>query len=332
MFPTKQTPAAAILNPVVGQRSSTKLKNKVRTQRLRCRMEATVNLTGAGTAIRNAGNVVALFDAMGLSENGTDRWLFDPRPLHHVARGYAASTPNDVRLTSTAIGTYKLATTFYLDLAMPDTASPTETSFVEGDTRQVLEAFVQYTGDLTRLIAGAVGTITNVAIYFTQIYDAKTEAPLFIPTVRQMTESVVNANAEQTIYIKGSRYMRAMVISQDSDAGDVDDVIVSLAVRGDEEDLIGPKQCGWYELYDSQAAEMGGGVRPATEPRAHLFMKLYRNGRLSTVHNPAADRNLRIEAKTQPSAVVGASNCKIRITIFELERHAELTKPLPFAA
>jgi hypothetical protein len=336
MFPTQLTQLANLTALAAGQRSAALMKNAVRTLRNRVTVTGDVVVSVVGTGILNRGSILAGFDKYGIAENGVDRWNADPRVLAHVSRARSAGRDSSVRLTTaqaTALGTYSLRETFDVAFALPNVASPTETAFVEQDTRQALESFVLANLTGAKLVKGGTAVLQNVKVLVQQIYDDKTgpqDRPLFVPVVREIVRTVSAQNDAEQIFIRSSRYMVGICISQDSDVGEVSDIITSLAIRGDHRDIIGPAQADWGQLITGQTQEAGGDVDSQS---AHVYLPWYRNGRLSTVFNPAADRNLRIEAKVAPSVTPGATNSKIRVTVFELERITGVTADaLPFAA
>lgn len=334
MFPTQQTPLAALTNLTAGQRSSALLKNAVRTLKLRVTVTGDVVVTAGGTGIVNRGSLLGAIDKIGLLENGNERWNLDARVLAHISRAYSAGRDAAIRLTAAqaaAPATYSLRETFDMHLAVPTTASPTETAFVEQDTRQALEFFALPNLSAAKVVKGGTVALQNVKITAEQVYDDKRdEKPLFVPTAREIVRAVAAQNDAEQIFIRSSRFIRALCISQDSDVGEVGDIITSIAIRGDHRDIIGPAQAPWANLVYGQAQEFGGEMDGTL---SHLFLSWIRHARLSTVFNPAADRNLRIEAKVAPSAVAGATNSKIRVTVLEFERIQDVTAAaLPFAA
>lgn len=336
MFPTQLTQLTTLTALNAGARSSALMKNAVRTLKLRVTVTGDVVVTVPGTGILNRGSILAALDKWVLAENGVDRWNVDPRVLAHVDRYRSAGRPTVTRLTTaqaTANGTYSLRESFEVALALPNIASPTETAYVEQDTRQALEAAVLANLSAAKVVKGGTVALANVKVFTQQVYDAKTgpgDRPLLIPVAREIVRAIAAANDAEQIFIRSSRFMAGICISQDSDAGEVSDIIASLSIRGDHADIIGPAQADWGQLIEGQARDAGGDVDGQT---SHLFLPWYRHGRLSTIFNPAADRNLRIEAKVAPSVVPGATNSKIRVTVFEFERIMGVTADdLPFAA
>lgn len=334
MFSTIQAPLAALTVFAANVRAATLLRNAMRTLKLRVTVTGTVNVTAAGTGIRNRGSLLAAFDRIGLSENGKDRWNLDPRALRMLSECYSAGQGSPTRLTSaqaTAIGDYDLRETFDMHLAVPTTASPTETAFVEEDTRTALEFFVVPNLLASKIVAGGTAALSNLRVEVEQIHDDKSdERPLFVPICREIVANCTASNTAEPIYLRSELYIRGFMLSQDSDIGEVTDIVNGVALIGDHRALIGPTPVKWQNLVDGQFAELGGRV---LDTSAHLFLPTIRHARLSTALNPAADRNLRFVFDWQPSVTAGATNSKVRITVLEFERIAGVTAdPLPFEA
>lgn len=342
MFPEQKQPLTTLTGFAAGERRTARMRNGVRTLRVRLTVEGTVSVTVAGTGIRNRGSILAALGDLGISENGTDRWRGDARALAHAMQFYAAGRPGTTarrRLTAaeaTAIGDYDLKETFELVLAPTNIASPTEASFLEANESAPLEVFAEMAQNAAaKIVAGGTVTLSGLTVRATQIFDDKrglpTDPVAVIPTCRRVAQkAVAAANDSEIIYIQTNRYSRGICISTDSDVGEVGDVINALAVRGDERDVIGPNKSPWADEVADQYFYAGGAV---DDTDAHLFLPWVRHGRLSTMHNPAADLNMRIEADVQPSAVAGATNSKITVHIFEMERVEGLVvDPMPFVA
>lgn len=335
-FPEQQNPLKALTGFTAGGRLTAFMRNAVRTLRVRVTVAADVVVSVAGTGIRNRGSVVAALSELGIVENGVERWNGDPRMLAHFAQFYSAGRRSGGRrLTAAeaaAPATYALRETFDLVLAPTNIASPTEAAFMEADTRQALEFFATMASNAAaRIVAGGTVAVNNLTVTAQQILDDKIgDDVVVIPTCRKIIHNINAANTQEQVFIRSSRYLRGLLISQDSDAGEIGDAITSIAIRGDERDIIGPQQAPWADLVDGQYAQAGGEV-DGTD--AHLFVPMIRHGRLSTMYNPSTDRNLRIEANVQPSVTSGATNAKLVVHIFEMERVAGLTvDPMPFPA
>lgn len=329
MLRLQKNPRNAIV-PIAGDRVFSRLINAVQSHYVDLTVTATVQISVANaTAVRNRGSVMALFDEIGIDENGTDRWLMRGNVARVFTEMAAIKSPQTVRLTSPNIGTTNLRETVRLYFAHPYAANPRETAFLEHDTRQLLQVFVKLaaSGGVDRLvtIGGATVAITNLKVTVQHEYDAQeTDRPYFIPIVRQIVTPVTGTQANQQVFIKTSNALRALVISQeDTVLGEVTDIINALAFRGDFRDLIGPLAHPWKDLVDESQILFGGDMTSY----AHLGMNFQRHGRLASVLNPNQDNNLRFEFDDQISAT-GTGTSQIRITTVELLHDPALCKAL----
>lgn len=327
---TRRSKATTIV-PIAGQRVTSDLKNGFKNYWIRLVARATVQVAVApATALRNRGSVFAMFDEIGIDENGTDRHLYDGRMLRFISEVHAPSALDSVR-AQVAIGTYNLEEQATLFFSHPLAAAPEETSYREIDARQKLQVFAKLNATPSARIfnvGGATVTISNISIDVKQVFDDRSPTvPLFIPVARQMLFEVSGTNPLATEYIKTSRFTRGIAIMQDTDTdGEVSDIINALALRGDNRDIIGPQQISFRDLVLDQEAIYGGAV---TQQGGYLFLNFQENGKLSNIINPADDVNLRFEFDWKVSA--GAGTSRVRVALLELERTAGLVaKELPF--
>jgi hypothetical protein len=331
---TTIAPVSAI-TPVAGRRVYTDLVNAVQTHRLVFTLAADVVIgVGGGTAVRNRGSVLALFEELGLDENGQDKAVLTGRIARQFAEMFAPSALAATRLTTAAAGNYSIREQVALHFASPISANPAETTFREHNVKNALRAFVRLSAQtlIDRLISGAPGgssvTITQCDVQ--QVYDSRTEArPYFIPTYRMETLAVPSANSDAKLEIKTSKFLRALVLAQDSDAGEVGDIIASLELRGDHRHIVGPGKVPWDDLTRLQEAEFGGTVYvtgTGLGQNGFLAMNFQRGGRLSNVINPSDDVNLRFLLNVAPSAQAGATNGIVRLALCELETDPNLTR------
>ncbi len=317
--------------PVAGQRVDAKLQNSVRTHAVLLTAQALVDVTTDALALLNRGSVWALFDEVGLYIDGEDRVLMDPRAARAWNEVNAISSLPRTRTTSLLAvdPAVTVRESLLIPLANQRIAKPEETAFLERNTREEMTAFVKYNGLGTRVYRGGVVAVSAPLVRVTQIYDPfRQELPLLRPSIRQQTSAVPSANDRHEIFLKGSKYIGGILVQQDSDVGEVADIINTIAIRGDDgRDLVTQPRT-WSEAVQTSAYEYGGDVA-GTE--AYLGINFTRNGRLSQLVHPYAYANLRLELNVQPSVTTGATNSKIRVTIFEYDRDTELTTAeLPF--
>src|SRR3970040_678280 len=84
--------------PVGGQREHSKVLKGMRTWAVRMTARAEVDVSvGAATALRNRGSVWALFDEVGIEQNGDENVLLDGRMLRFMSEFFAPSALSAVR-------------------------------------------------------------------------------------------------------------------------------------------------------------------------------------------------------------------------------------------
>jgi hypothetical protein len=140
--------------------------------------------------------------------------------------------------------------------------------------------------------------------------------------VRQIAINVVAANAALKIDLRGNRYVRGIAIQQDSNFGEVSDIINGVVLRGDNFALFGDRPIAFVDLQQAQAYEFGGAL-----PAGYLFFDFCRYGRLSSMWNPYQDTNLRLELDVSVSARAGGL---VRVAMVEYERTPSTTADIPF--
>jgi hypothetical protein len=140
--------------------------------------------------------------------------------------------------------------------------------------------------------------------------------------VRQIQQDIVAANAALKIDLRGNRFVRGIAIQQDSNFGEVADMINGLVLRGDNASLFGDRPIAWNDLVQAQAYEYGGALPPG-----YLFIDFCRYGRLSTMWNPVQDTNVRLELDVVTSARAGG---RVRVAMIEYERTPSTTTAIPF--
>lgn len=335
---TQKAPLGAI-TPVLpgdqGKRIYLDLSSAVQTHRLHFTVEMDITIgAGGGTAVRNRGSVMAVVDECGVEEAGGDRTVLNGRMARMFAEAFAPSALSATRLASAAAGTSTLRESFTLHYATPISINPSDSTFREKDSKKKIQAFVKFrTGNLyDYLISGApAGTsVANLRVRVRQSYDARsTRRPHYIPSYRMQSVAVPSANTDLPLPISTEKAIRMIVIQQDSDQGEVPDLIKNLEFRGDQRQYIGPGKIAWDDLARDQEEEFGGAVYStgvaALGQNAYLTFNAQKGGRLSNVINPSDDTNLRFIFDAAPSVIAGVTNGVIRVGICELEKVPALT-------
>lgn len=291
---------------------------------------------GAATALRNRGSIMAIAAEVGIDENGVDRHLYKGPVLRFISEMQSLSPLTAKRVTSTAAAAYPLQEMVRIYFADPFSQIPRETAYLVHDISQDFRVFVRLQQDdaagdgatigqqLAQVPGGVTATLTALKITVQQGFDAtQAELPYFIPTTVQQMHQVPGTNALDPEYLRITSSIRALIVSQETTTvGEVGDIINSLALKGDNGDIIGPVQENWADLIAEQEAYFGGAVFGNS---AHLAIKFQEHGALGNILNPDQFSNLRFEFNDTTSASAGVS--QIRITRLQLERDPALCGP-----
>lgn len=328
MFGEKITALPNVV-PVANERKTTTLQANVRTHLLRYTIAGTLDITTLATSIRNRGSIAAAYDEIGIEVDGEDRFIMDPRAARAHAEIIGRRLLPKTRATALAVGTYPLKETGYIFLAQPQIAKPEETSFLERDVRQEMKFFAKYNGLATKIVGGGVAALSAPSIRVTQIHDPfRSDLPLLRPSCRQMVSAVAAANDQHEISLRGSRYVGAILIQQDSDIGEVTDIISTISLRGDDGKDIIPQPLNYADAV-LHAGISDDGANQTSD--AYFGLDFLSGGRLSRLVHPYSYTNLRLVLNVTPSVTAGATNSKIRVTVFEFEQDTVLTAAaLPF--
>ena len=317
--------------PLNGIRQEARLNNKVHTRYVQIVAQEQVDITVAGTGLRNRGSVWASFDEIGINDNGDDRDLVDGPTLRYLTEMHSPSAVATRRLGNPGVQ----ATTIIREVARiwfshPLAGNPSETTFKERDEKHQVTVFYKWNNSIAKLVDGGVtGTVTAPVITAYQEADRLSQVkPIFVPTMRQIVATVPSASTQQEILIKAQNPLRALVIKQETDSGEVGDIITSLRFLSDNRHIIGPNFISWRDLTLASQYEFGGDVAnpegsAGLGVNAYLGFNFQEGGRLSNVLDSPREPNLRLEVNAAPSAF--GANSKIRVTLLELEREPGIT-------
>lgn len=336
MFDRRITQKADIV-PVPGARGSSKLENGLRTMVVQLGISAVLDITTAGT-LRNRGSILGAFSRVVLSVDGDERIAVDPRSLRVLGevmgrqRMRAARALTDTTATPLKIqAATALEESLFIPLALPGLAIPSETSLVEGDRNIELAVAVDYAANPLAAIGGGavVGTVTAPKVRVSEVTDPnRSDLPLLRPYLSEIVQPIAQAGSYE-ISLRRSKYLAALCIQQDTDAGEVTDMVTDVRVLADNAGGIIPQAVPWAHLVNISSPFKDDGT--PVPGYGYAVMNFIQEGRLSKVVHPQASNNLRLVVNAAPSAVAGATNGKLRITLIELDRHPTLTAPtLPF--
>lgn len=313
-----------------GQRVRTSGENNKRTERYNCTVTGQVDITVAGAGVRNRGSILAALSDVGFIDGGADKVVLDARLARFLGEAMAPSALPATRLGGVGVqAATLLREAFPLWLASPRSINPNDTKYAEANKQLAQEIFLTPLRTISRLSGGApTGTITNLRMDIEQVYDDLVGVPpLLTSYVRQISQDVSGANTALKIDLRGNRYVRGIAIQQDTDQGEVSDIINALVLRGDNQAIFGDRAIPFRDLVEHSQEELGGAV---VAQLGYLFIDFQRYGRLSSLWNPLQDTNLRFELDVQPSA--GNSSSKVRVALWEMERTAAtLQGDLPIA-
>lgn len=321
----------------VNQRTSVRLTQGVQTHRWQVTVRGTVTQAGgAATRILNRGSILAMLQ-MAINENGRDRnSLVEPRMLRFLTEAMSPSAlTSTTRWTNTANGAYALQEQYLVYAAVPLAVAPRETAYLENDPRVTfsLDFLLKSTNGNSILAVNGAGTTTISAVSveveqdFVQI---ETGLPYFIPTYRELRQNVTQASSRDSYFIKSqASRIRAMLMLQESDEGEVSDIITSFATLGDGgATIVGPSQMTWSNFVRMGQYDFGGNVLDATAQNAFSYglMWFQRSGRLNAVLDPSRYVNLRHEFTDLPSVTGVGTGSRIVTMMCELERPMATTQ------
>lgn len=303
-----------------GQRKRTSGENNKRTERYNLTITGQVDITVAGAGLRNRGSILAAISDLGFIDGGADKVVYDARLARFVGECMAPSALPATRLGGVGVqAATLLRETVPLWLASPRSINPNDTKYVEANKQLAQELFITPQRTIGRLSGGApTGTITNLQAAIEQVYDDLVGVPPLLNSyVRQISQDVSGANTALKIDLRGNRYIRGIAIQQDTDQGEVSDIINALVLRGDNQAIFGDRAIPYRNLVEHAQEEYGGAV---VAQLGYLFIDFQRYGRLSSLWNPFQDTNLRLELDVTPS--VGNTSSKVRVALWEMERTA----------
>jgi hypothetical protein len=264
---------------------------------------------------------------MGITEGQIPQWQVDPRVLKFQAEQAAPSKLTATPLAATATATYNLVDRLRINFAHPFQRDPRETWYLEQNPLAdfsfyaTLDSVANAVARLADITGGAVVTIPSMSLDVQQVYDRiDTFLPTYIPKTEMITTNVVAAAKTFLIPIKITDRLRSITITQDSDAGEVTDIINKITLRGDNFRWI--ENVSLDDLARAAEYEQGGDVYVSAGGR-HIYINFQEDGKLTRVLNPLGqDTNLRLELDVQPSVSTGATNSRVIVTLNKLTRPA----------
>lgn len=322
--------------PQNGVRSGARMNNKMWSRYVQLTAQEQVDITVAGSALRNRGSVWASFDEVSVNDGGKDIFLADGPSLRYLSEMHAPSKLTPRRLAGVGVQVATIIReAIRLWFSHPLAANPGEALFRERDSDNVVEAQVKWNNAITQLATGATGTVTNPLVTLFQDADLLTsKKPVYIPFVRFVEIPVAAASAQIELALKSRYSIRGIVLKQFTDNGEVGDAITSLRFLSDVRDVIGPNFISWRDLTLGAEFDFGGDVftdNTGLGQNGYLGFNFQEGGRASNILDASKEPNLRFEINGQPSA--NGANTRIRAVLLEYRRVPGLVREeVPFPA
>lgn len=310
-----------------GKRDNSQLDNGTRIKRVSGVVKGTLNITAPVASILNRGSVLGGLDVVGLNLDGKDRIAADARAMRVAQELFSRREFVATRAASLAIGAYALEESFTIFCAQPQLAVPDETALTERATGINVNFFANTRPvPAAGLVKGGAATLDNLSINVTEEYDLERgELPLLRPFVYEISQDVLQANKALELPLRPSAYLAALLIQQDTDDGEVSDIINTVQLIADGGKGIIPYPTPYQDLVSKTAISDD---YQSAEGKSYLMLDFMSDAKLSRIINPVAWPNLRFRFDCQPS--VGRTGSKIRVTLWTYEEDLQLTQKLPF--
>lgn len=326
-------PSIPFANANNGNRQYSPVDNNVRYERANLTISGNVAIGAVNAAsLANRGSILSLAQQIGFEDAGLDVVNADARLMGVYADAFSTRPRFATRLTAAqlVIGNANLIESVPIWLAAPQTVNPAETKYSEVNKQSLLRFFVNPNvptaaanqfGGVANPGAGTTFTWTALKADVTAVYDNMvTTPPLYTAYLRQITVPVTAALNGFKIDLRGTRYVRAIVIQQDSAVGEVSDIISALVLRGDDKSIFGDKSIPFVDLQHMLGEEQG--LDPVS---GYLCIDMCRFGRLKSMWNPFQDTNFRLELDTTVSA---SGSPVVRVLMVEYQK-TDSTHPDP---
>lgn len=321
-----------LVNPA-GQITPRSMIRNVQHLRVEARVRADITIAGgaASGTLRNRGLASSFIRRVNISENGDKPTQVDTRALKVFAQAMAPKEQEQVVALVNGDPQVNTILEDYIPLhfALPLLASPHETNYLERNPDQPLEIeFETVPAFREALLDGSDRTFTvnSLTVEIGQKVDrVTTQFPFFIPAYRQIANQVITgAVTDFEIELNPKGYLAMLLVQQDVGTGpgwEVDDIIDTLELKGTSvRHFEGRFTDDWYRQHHE--GEFGGVI-----PAGYTVFPFIENGRLSGIHNPVSDPDLKLVVDGSPSAVAGTS--VIKVWALELNQDPQLTAQLP---
>ena len=330
---------------VVGGQSLARLMNSVRTGYLRLELSGLVTIAAGGaTAILNAGRLSSYLNQILFYENGNPIVQRDARSLSRVTELISMGPSSNIGLNAIAAGAYGLRETIIVPFAWPLAVNPWETCFVAIDPNATnTVGFSFNNASLTNgigLIATSANAVTlsNFNCNVVQVFDYDTQIrPLYRPyMIDYLMAPITGAVADLPFYIDYPDILRSLAIQQDSNLGEVGDIITGYQLRSDTVQIDGTTgDLSFPDYVQQMPLDFAGAwseeflrlsrtvvpLAPVGVNPALLLRNFQTAGRLSnTLVKAQWGQNPRILITGAPSGVAGVTSSFIRAGMDRLQK------------
>jgi hypothetical protein len=338
MFDRKLVRKADASLSTAGERVYVDLDNNARTFGVMVTLSATYTMGTdvTGSALRNRGSLLAAISKIGIRMDGIERIICDGRTLGALQDIMSGGRKRRRDLATVVVTTAQsLVESVFVPASLFGLAVPSETALLEENTKVPVQLFLELASNAADAIAkkgSSSGTVTlgTVTAKVAHLLDNKrADLPLFRPIFREIVTPIPSDNSGQEISLRGSKYLAGVIIQQDSDIGEVTDMINKIQLIGDGGYSIIQQPTDWQHFVNFTQPQNDDGDPIAGY--AYGMINFVDEGKLSHMLHPLVAPNLRLVLDAASSDTSGATNSKIRVTIIEMERHPQLTTPtLPF--
>lgn len=178
---------------VAGKAPGIEIIRGVKTHKLAFRMDGAATIVGAGGGAVRAEGAQSMISRVKLIENGETTVEVTGRLLAYLTGRGQKQAANITQISGAGAGAVTFSADFILDFAHIWGADPSETCYVERDSRfPTLIEFEFATDPNATLITGTGLTLDSLTVVPTQMYDpVSTVMPFFIPRYKLVTSDAV---------------------------------------------------------------------------------------------------------------------------------------------
>lgn len=304
------------------------IRRGAKNHRFLISVTADITIVGAGGGTVRPEGLSNLIQELRVLENGKQVVQVGGAMLGYLTGRALRSAPVIGALASAAAQANTILRGFYvLDFASVFHAIPTETAYVERDSRFPTQIEVQWAPNPEGvLITGTGLTLNSLSVEVVQVFDPNSKVmPFFLPRIKRSASNPITGTQSlfpAFVYPEGQNRVESHIFHSLADGFTSDDVLTGrVSIRGDKERYV--DQVDFRAILQAYRVE-----RQNPTARAGYLEFLYRRyGLLSECYWPGQDNNLRLEADVQLPG--GATAAVFDIYSLELEPVPGYTRDLP---